>query len=104
MICGLQVEMERLHHAKKRGKDLLEAYKQKTTEYYLCKWHKYAMAMNAEGQPSPSKDSIIALLLSQQKIIEWLDYKISEYMKFDFSVEDFSLSQIASIPIVLQES
>jgi len=25
-ICGLQVEIERLHHAKKRGKDLLEAW------------------------------------------------------------------------------
>jgi hypothetical protein len=40
--------------------------------------HKYTIAINAKGQPFPSESIIKALLLSQDKIIEWLTSKISE--------------------------
>jgi len=55
-ICRLQVEIERLHHAKKRGKDLLEAWAEEDRIVFmqmLSDCHKYAMAMNAKSQPFP---------------------------------------------------
>ena len=41
--------------------------------------YKYASAINAKGGPFSSDPLIMALLLSQHKIIEWLTNKISEY-------------------------
>ncbi|MFZ0514749.1 MAG: hypothetical protein WAM14_24310 [Candidatus Nitrosopolaris sp.] len=35
--------------------------------------YKYSKAINAKGQPFPSEPVIIALLLSQHKLIEWLE-------------------------------
>ena len=35
--------------------------------------HKYANAINAKGAPFPSEPLIMALLLSQHRIIEWRD-------------------------------
>jgi hypothetical protein len=39
--------------------------------------YEYASAINAKGEPFPSEPLIMALLLSQHKIIEWLTDKIS---------------------------
>jgi len=35
--------------------------------------YKYSTAINAKGQPFPSEPVIMALLLSQHKLIEWLE-------------------------------
>ena len=40
--------------------------------------YEYASAINAKGEPFPSEPLIMALLLSQHKIIEWLTDKISK--------------------------
>lgn len=40
--------------------------------------YKYSKAINAKGRPFPTEPMIMALLLSQHKLIEWLekpDYK-----------------------------
>ena len=41
--------------------------------------YKYATAIKAKGQPSPAKPIIMALLLSQHKMIDWLTKQISKY-------------------------
>jgi hypothetical protein len=38
----------------------------------LEKCHKYALAINAKGRPFPTEPLIMALLLEQHKIINWL--------------------------------
>jgi hypothetical protein len=43
----------------------------------LEKCHKYALAINAKGEPFPTEPLIMALLLEQHKIIDWLQNKIS---------------------------
>ncbi len=40
--------------------------------------YKYAKAINAKAQPFPSDPVIMALLLSQHKMIEWLERQISK--------------------------
>ena len=41
--------------------------------------YKYATAINAKSQPFPSEPLIMALLLSQHKIIDWLSKQISKH-------------------------
>jgi hypothetical protein len=41
--------------------------------------YKYAAAINAKGEPFPSEPLIMALLLSQHKMIDWLTKEISKY-------------------------
>ena len=41
--------------------------------------YKYAAAINAKGQPFPAEPLIMALLLSQHKMIDWLSKQISKY-------------------------
>jgi hypothetical protein len=41
--------------------------------------YKYAAAINAKGQPFPAESLIMALLLSQHKMIDWLTKQISKY-------------------------
>jgi hypothetical protein len=41
--------------------------------------YNYAAAINAKGQPFPAEQLIIALLLSQHKMIDWLTKQISKY-------------------------
>jgi formylmethanofuran dehydrogenase subunit A len=42
--------------------------------------YKYAVtAINAKGEPFPSEPLIMALLLSQHKMIDWLTKEISKY-------------------------
>jgi hypothetical protein len=44
----------------------------------LTNCYKYAKAINAKGQPFPAEPVIMALLFSQQKLIEWLEAQISK--------------------------
>ena len=49
--------------------------------------YEYASAINAKGEPFPSEPLIMALLLSQHKIIEWLTDKISRRVKWNQRVD-----------------
>ena len=49
----------------------------------LEKCHKYAIAINAKGKPFPTEPLIMALLLEQHKMIDWLQ------RKHQFQNEDF---------------
>jgi hypothetical protein len=42
----------------------------------LEKCQKYALAINAKGKPFPTEPLIMALLLEQHKMIDWLQNKI----------------------------
>jgi hypothetical protein len=42
----------------------------------LEKCQKYAVAINAKGKPFPTEPLIMALLLEQHKMIDWLQEKI----------------------------
>ena len=42
-------------------------------------YYKYAAAINAKGEPFPGEPLIMALLLSQHKMINWLTKQISKY-------------------------
>ena len=41
--------------------------------------HKYATAINVKGKPFPAEPLIMALLLSQHKMIDWLTKEISKH-------------------------
>ncbi len=41
--------------------------------------YKYAAAINANGEPFPAEPLLMALLLLQHKMIQWLTKQISEY-------------------------
>jgi hypothetical protein len=43
----------------------------------LEKCEKYSLAINAKGKPFPTEPLIMALLLEQHKMINWLQNKIS---------------------------
>ena len=45
--------------------------------------YKYATAINAKGQPFPTEPLLMALLLSQHKMIDWLTKQISKYESLD---------------------
>jgi hypothetical protein len=45
--------------------------------------YKYAAAINAKGEPFPAEPLIMALLLSQHKMIDWLTKQISEHESLD---------------------
>ncbi len=55
----------------KEDKDLFEKM--------LNDCYNYAAAINAKGQPFPAEPLIMALLLSQHKMIDWLSKQISKY-------------------------
>ena len=42
----------------------------------LEKCQKYSLAINAKGKPFPTEPLIMALLLEQHKMINWLENKI----------------------------
>ena len=44
---------------------------------------KIAAAINAKGQPFPAEPLIMALLLSQHKMIDWLTKQISKHESLD---------------------
>lgn len=39
--------------------------------------YKYAIAINAKGEPFPTETLIMSMMLSQHKMIEWLSKRIS---------------------------
>ena len=45
--------------------------------------YKYSAAINAKGEPFPAEPLIMALLLSQHKMIDWLTKQISKYEPLD---------------------
>ncbi len=49
--------------------------------------YKYAAAINAKGQPFPTEPLIMALLLSQHKMIDWLTELISKQKSLDNNKE-----------------
>ena len=52
-------------------------------EKMLNDCYNYAAAINAKGQPFPAEPLIMALLLSQHKMIDWLTKRISKYESLD---------------------
>lgn len=40
---------------------------------------KYALAINAKGTPFPTEPLIMALLITQHKMISWLSEQVSKY-------------------------
>ena len=45
----------------------------------LTDCYKYAAAINAKGEPFPAEPLLMALSLSQNKMIDWLSKQISMY-------------------------
>jgi hypothetical protein len=54
----------------------------------LDKCQKYALAINAKGRPFPTESMIMALLLEQHKMINWLQKKISIPKQRFFSIHN----------------
>ena len=54
----------------------------------LEKCQKYAVAINAKGRPFPTEPLIMALLLEQHKMINWLQTKIRISEKDTFCIPD----------------
>ena len=52
-------------------------------EKMLNDCYKYATAINAKGEPFPTEPLIMALLLSQHKMIDWLTKQIPQYESLD---------------------
>ena len=52
-------------------------------EKMLNDCYKYAAAINAKGEPFPAEPLIMVLLLSQNKMIDWLKKQISKYESVD---------------------
>ena len=52
-------------------------------EKMLNDCYKYAAAINAKGQPFPTELLIMALLLSQHKMIDWPTKQFSKYESLD---------------------
>ena len=44
----------------------------------LNECYKYSIAINTKGEPFPAESLLMALLLSQQKMIDWLMYQTSK--------------------------
>jgi Zn-dependent oligopeptidase len=56
-------------------------------EKMLNDCYKYATAINAKGEPFTTEPLIMALLLSQNEMIDWLTKQISEYESLDNNKE-----------------
>jgi hypothetical protein len=48
----------------------------------LNECYKYSVAINDKGEPFPAEPLIMALLLSQQKMIDWLISRSCKELKF----------------------
>jgi hypothetical protein len=55
--------------------------------------YKYAAAINAKGEPFPAEPLIMALLLSQHKMIDWLTKHNSKYEPLDNSNKEVKKSK-----------
>ena len=45
--------------------------------------YKYAVTINAKGNPFPSEPLIMSLMLSQHKLINWLTSELAKQKSFD---------------------
>jgi hypothetical protein len=59
----------------------------------LNECYKYAAAINAKGEPFPAEPLIMALLLSQNKMIDWLTKQISKYESLDINKNEVKESK-----------
>ena len=50
--------------------------------------YKYAAAINAKGEPFPAEPLLMALLLSQHKMIHWLREFISKYKSLKIEIKE----------------
>ncbi len=50
--------------------------------------YKYAAAINANGEPFPAEPLLMALLLSQHKMIDWLREFISKYKSLKIEIKE----------------
>src|ERR687895_1860783 len=62
------------------SKEDRELFNNMLNDYYKC-----ATAINTKGEPFPTEPLIMALLLSQHKMIDWLTKQISKYESLDSS-------------------
>jgi hypothetical protein len=70
---------EEIESWKSFGDSLSSKEDRELFEKMLNDCYKYAAAINAKGQPFPAEPLIMALLLSQHKMIDWLTKQISKY-------------------------
>jgi hypothetical protein len=59
----------------------------------LNECYKYAAAINAKGEPFPAEPLIMALLLSQHKMIDWLTKQISRYESLNINKNEVKESK-----------
>jgi hypothetical protein len=59
--------------------DSLHADDRELFKTMLNDCYKYSAAINAKGEPFPAEPLIMALLLSQHKMIDWLTVQISKH-------------------------
>ncbi|MDQ3971269.1 MAG: hypothetical protein M3227_06240 [Thermoproteota archaeon] len=50
--------------------------------------YKYAAAINANGEPFPAEPLLMALLLSQHRMIDWLREFISKYKSLKIEIKE----------------
>ena len=58
--------------------DSLQTEEDRNFKKMLNECYKYSIAINIKGEPFPTEPLIMALLLSQQKMIDWLIYQTSK--------------------------
>ena len=63
--------------------DMLQDEDSETFMKMLNDCYKYSKAINAKGRPFPTEPVIMALLLAQHKLIEWLEIQISRHKQTD---------------------
>ena len=54
----------------------------------LNDYYKYAAAVNANGEPFTAEPLLMALLLSQHKMIDWLREFISKYKSLKIEIKE----------------
>jgi hypothetical protein len=70
---------EEIESSRSFGDSLSSKEDRELFEKMLNDCYKYAAAINAKGQPFPAEPLIMALLISQHKMIDWLSKQISKY-------------------------
>jgi hypothetical protein len=58
----------------------------------LNKCHKYVIAIDAKGAPFPTEPLIMALLLSQHKMIKWLSEQDALLLVISYRLRSFRVS------------
>ncbi|MGA9153999.1 MAG: hypothetical protein WBZ36_25750 [Candidatus Nitrosopolaris sp.] len=63
--------------------------------------YKYSTAINAKGQPFPSEPVIMALLLSQHKLIEWLENQWKKAVQSKRLINNNSFNKTSPVKHIL---